>query len=180
MKTTNFSKPHENIKELALKEGVSVADFGAGSGFYTLALAEELNNTGKVYAIDVMEEQLAKLSNEASRRGLENIQSIWGDIERLGGTKLKDLSVDVVLITNVFFQLEDKEGTLKEAFRVISPGGKLLLVDWFESFGGMGPSPEHIVSEKEAVSLCENSGFNLIKKIDGGAHHYGLIFQKPV
>ena len=84
--------------------------------------------------------------------------------------------MDVVVVSNVLFQVEDKLGIIDEAKRVLRKRGKVLLVDWADSFKGMGPSKENIVSETTAKELFEKRGFKFEEKISTTEHHYGIIF----
>ena len=104
-----FSSPEQNIKYLSLEKGMHVGDLGAGSGFYTLAVAKEMAGSGKVYAIDIQKDLLDRLKNEARKQGLLNVEVIWGDIETVGGSKLKDSSLDAVIASNILFQISQKE-----------------------------------------------------------------------
>lgn len=173
-----FSNPEYNIRQLGLHEGELVADLGAGTGAYTLAAAKEVGGAGRVYAVEVQKEILSYIKDEMSRGGVTNVEIIWGDIERAGKTKIRDHTVDAVIIANVLFQVADKGGLLKEAKRILKPGGKALIVDWKESFGGMGPRAEDVFSYEEARALLEDNGFSFIRNIDAGDHHYGFIVKK--
>lgn len=173
-----FSDPQKNIEQCGIQVGMEIADFGSGSGFYTISVAKALISTGKVYAIDVQKDLLSKLKNSAVNDGLYNVETIWGDIEKINGTHLRDMSVDFVLICNALFQIKDKSITINEAKRVLKPGGKVLIVDWSDSFGGVGPKQENIVKKDFVVDIMERSGFHMEREISAGANHYGLIFKK--
>jgi ubiquinone/menaquinone biosynthesis C-methylase UbiE len=172
-----FTSPEQNILHLGLKEGMRVADFGAGSGFYSKACSPRVGNTGKIYAIEVQKDLVKKLESEVKHWGISNINCIWGDIERLGGTKIADHSMDAVIISNVLFQAEDKLGLIDEAKRVLKNDGQILFIDWTDSFGGMGPTKEHVVSKETAKELFAKRGFSFVENISVGAHHYGIIFK---
>src|SRR5262249_46147823 len=136
-----FSDPRKNLEQLALQPGSRVADFGSGAGFYALAAARFVGDRGRVYAIDVMKDMLTKLKNEAHRLHLHNIEALWGNIEKLGGSRLAPATVDVVLLCNTLFQLEHKHEVALEAKRILKPKGKVLVLDWKDSYGGLGPQP---------------------------------------
>jgi ubiquinone/menaquinone biosynthesis C-methylase UbiE len=172
-----FTNPEQNILHLGIKEGMQVADFGAGTGFYSKAVSMKVGYTGKVYAIEVQKNLVKKLESEIKQWGITNIECIWGDIERRGGTKLSDESMDRVIISNVLFQAEDKIGLISEARRILKKDGEVLLIEWSESFGGMGPKEENIVKENMAKELFEKKGFKFVEKISTSAHHYGIIFK---
>ena len=174
-----FALPHENVGEFGIEPGMRVADFGAGSGHYALAMAAATQNSGEVYVIDIQKDLLTRIKNQAHARGFNNIEVIWGDLERVGASKIADEHLDLVLVSNLFFQLESKESAFREAMRVLKPRGRLVVIDWTESFGGLGPIQKHVFPEKTAIAMAEACGFKRAQSFSAGAHHYGLIFIKP-
>lgn len=173
-----FSDPQNIIDQLGLYPASVVADFGAGSGFYTFAAARAVGDKGRVYGVDVQKDLLAKLKNSAVQMRLGNIEVVWGNIEALGGTHLHDFSVDAVLLCNVLFQAEDKTAVVREVQRVLKSKGMVLVVDWSDSFGGMGPAAEHVFLETAARTLFEGEGFVFMRTIPAGDNHYGLVYAK--
>lgn len=172
----HFSDPRENVLQLGLRDGMTVADFGTGTGHYARAAAGVVGSSGTVYAVDVQEDILKHLKLNSHEQHLQVIKTVWGDIEKPGGTTLRDRSLDAVILANALFQVEDRAGLLAEIMRVIKPGGKLLVIDWSGSFGGMGPASEHVVPEGEAEKLFTDAGFHKEKSFAGGPHHYGIVF----
>lgn len=177
LNTAGFAHPKRNVAALHIEPGLVVADFGSGSGAYVLAIAEALSGTGKVYAIDVQKDLLRRTMNEANKKGLTNVHILWGDLEKENGTKLSDLSCDLVLISNLLFQVENKEQVLREARRILRPRGRLVIIDWQESFGGMGPIKKHVVDKNTAIAYAEHIGFKFADEFNAGAHHYGIVFR---
>jgi ubiquinone/menaquinone biosynthesis C-methylase UbiE len=175
----NFSDPRSNVLQMGLREGMKVADIGAGSGQFSLAAAAAVGVDGRVYAVDIQEDVLKHLKDSAHRAGRRNVDTIWGNIEKTAGTKLRDQSVDAVILSNTLFQLEHKEEAVREIKRILKPGGRLLVVDWAGSYGGMGPSPEHVVSEHDAEELFITGGFYKAKDFRSGPHHYAIVFTAP-
>ena len=173
-----FSDPVKNVEQCGIQAGMEIADFGSGSGHYSLAAAKALISTGRIYAIDIQQELLTKLKNTATREGIYNVEVIWGDIEKINGTKLKDNTIDLVFLSNILFQIDDKEGVIKEAKRVLRAGGRALVIDWTDSFGGLGPKLDMVFRKEKAVEMFEKNGFHLDREILAGAHHYGLIYKK--
>jgi ubiquinone/menaquinone biosynthesis C-methylase UbiE len=173
-----FSDPEKNIEAMGLHEGSYVADLGAGSGFYSLAAAKLVGAGGRVYAIDVQEELLARIKNTAHLQNVTNLEVIHGDIEHVGGTRLKDQSIDVVIASNVLFQVENKQGFIQEIIRILKSGGRLMLVDWSESFGGMGPQADQVITQVDSQKMFTDAGLVFVNSINAGDHHYGLIFRK--
>jgi ubiquinone/menaquinone biosynthesis C-methylase UbiE len=174
----SFAHPKRNISELGLKDGQQVADFGAGPGHYAIEAAKAVGKDGHVYAIEIQKELVSKVESRAESAGLSNVNVIWGDLEKTKGSTLKSDLVDVVIVSNVLFQVKDKEQFLQEAYRVLKNDGRLLLIDWTDSHGGLGPKEDHIVPEETARQLCEQAGFSAQQVLSAGAHHYGIVFTK--
>jgi len=174
----SFANPKRNIEQFSLEEGMDVADFGAGAGYLAVEAAEAVGKEGSVFVIDIQQELLTKSLHLAREHHLETIQFIHGDLEAEKGSTLPDESVDAVIISNLLFQVENEEAVLKEAYRVLKNGGKILVVDWRESFGGVGPQPDHVINEEEMREMVEKIDFKHVSDIDAGAYHYGLIFKK--
>ncbi|MEK7192805.1 MAG: methyltransferase domain-containing protein [Patescibacteria group bacterium] len=174
----NFSDPETNVKELSLKEGARVADFGAGSGAYVFALASAVGQSGRVFAIDVQQELLARISKDAERERIRNIEFVWADLETDGGSRLEAGSMDAVIISNILFQAEKKEVLIGEAGRVLRSGGELLVIDWSESFGNLGPRAGDVITLARAREILSSSGLSESRTIDAGSHHWGVIFKK--
>ena len=161
-----------------LKEGDKVADFGAGSGFFLKALTAGVGPSGKVYACEIQKSLVEKLGDYARLQGLSNVVPLWCDLEEVGGIKIPNETLDVGLLINTLFQFEHKEAALQEIRRVIRPGGMLHVIDWTESFGGLGPQEGNVVTKDQSISLLESQHFMLEREYPTGDHHYGLAFRK--
>ena len=172
----DFCDPEKALSYLKLKENMIGADFGSGSGGWTIPLAQKLSN-GRVYAIDVLEEELSALEGRIKLLGLNNIEKILSNLEMEEGSKLPEMSCDVVLMTNLLFQVENKETVLREAYRVLKDNGQLLVVDW-ETTSPFGPTSEQRVPSFKVKELAEKIGFKLEKEFPAGDYHYGLVFIK--
>ena len=170
--------PTSLIASCNLQSTESVADFGAGSGFVARAAAL-LVPQGNVFAIEINRDIVARLTREAADMHISNLHPIWGDIEINGGSKLADKSMDMIIVSNTLFHIEDKDGCFREITRVLKPQGRLLIVDWTESFGGMGPRPQSVVTKEVALELAKRYGFELLNdKLQAGEHHYGILLKK--
>ncbi len=173
-----FTDPVSNLDSFGIEPGMKIADMGAGSGFYSIEASKRVGDTGRVYAIEVQKEILAKIKNDAEKLGITNIEYIWGDIEAPNGTKIGNNVVDAIFLSNTLFQVEDKKGVVHEARRILKPRGKILILDWADSFGGMGPSQNMLVPKEDVRKMFEESGFVFVKEFDPGDHHYALVMKK--
>ena len=169
-----FLNPNEVLNQLKLLGEMIAADFGSGSGGWAIPLAQRLK-FGKVYAVDILEEPLSALKSKAEIQKVYNIETINSNVEK--GIKLPDLSCDLVLLTNLLFQIEDKKRVLTEAKRVLKKGGKILVVDWLPE-APQGPKEGRILPE-EVKKIAKNLNLKLEKEFRTGIYHYGLIFIKP-
>ena len=169
-----FLDPQIILKKLKLKSDLTAVDFGSGAGGWAIPLAEQLED-GKVVAIDILEEPLSALKAEMKRRNLKNIKIVKSDIESQDGSEMESESCDLVLMTNLLFQTEDKEAVLKEAKRILKKRGRILIVDWLPnlSFG-----PQKGVEAKNIKRLAEKLSLKIKKEFEASSHHWAMILEK--
>ncbi|MFW0870875.1 MAG: class I SAM-dependent methyltransferase [Patescibacteria group bacterium] len=172
-----FSNPDQILANVGISPGSVVVDFGAGSGFYSIAAARLVGSGGRVYAIDIQHALLERLKEAAHSEGLSQLDTVWGDIETYGGTRLRDGTADVVICANILFQLENRRAGIDEAKRLLHPSGRMLVIDWDDSHFGMGPDPSLIITRDEAVELLESQGLVVESDTPAGDHHWGLILR---
>jgi len=175
----NFIDPKTTIQQMGLRIGMKVGDFGAGSGHYTIAAASLVGGEGRVYAIDVQEDILKHIHNLAKDNKLNNIETVCGNFEKQFGTKLREKVLDAAILSNTLFQLDDRKVAIEEIKRTLKSGGILLVVDWAGAYGGIGPTPEMIVSEHAAQEMFLNAGFHKVKDIAPAPHHYSFVLSAP-
>ena len=172
-----FSDPQKNIAVLGVDHGMTIVDLGSGSGFYTIESAKKVGPAGRVYAVDIQQDLLGKIKNSGAMAGLHNIEVICGNIEKLGGTKIRESIADRVILSNTLFQIapEDRDNLALETKRLLKSGGKLLVVDW-ESSSAL--KPVQVVPKMLVEGIFEKVGLKLEKSFNAGDHHYGIIFKK--
>lgn len=154
---------------------MSAADFGSGSGSWVIPLAKELQD-GLVYAIDILPEPLGVLQGRILQEKIRNIKTIRANVENARGSTLQDSSIDLVLMTNLLFQCEDKKKVLEEGKRVLKQGGNILVVDWVKN----NPMTKEIewVSFDEIKKTGEKLDLKLENEFEAGKYHQALIFKK--
>lgn len=173
-----FADPQSIVTHFHLREGDVVADFGAGSGHYMDPLAKAVTHAGKVYLCEIQRPLVDTLTIRAHEKGYHQVRPLWSDIEKTRGVNLNDGVLDAALLSNTLFQLEDKRAGLREIARTVRKGGKFFIVEWSDSYGGMGPKSADIVYEENTRKLCEEVGLTFERTFPAGDHHYGLAFRK--
>lgn len=172
-----FLHPDRVIEEFDIKEGMKIADFGCGAGYFAIPAAKIVGEKGKVYALDVLKTALESVKSRARAEGLLNIISIWSNLETFNGSKLKDEFVNLALLSNILFQSPKKAGIIKEAKRILKKGGKMIIIEWKKD-QPMGP-PEKFIVHKDLVSdLAKKESFKFEREFSAGKHHWGIIFIK--
>ncbi len=170
-----FSEPATNIAKLGVGDGMKVVDLGAGSGFYSIEAAKKVGVNGRVYAVDVQKDLLDRIRSNGASLGLRNIEVVWGNAEKVGGTKLREGIADRIIASNVLFQIEKTNDFVLEIKRLLKPGGKVMIIDWSD----LSPiGPKTVFPSTKAQILFEKAGFKLDQTFGAGDHHYGLVFIK--
>jgi len=176
MTELEFLDPQKILEELEIRKDMVACDFGSGAGGWVIPLAKRLRK-GKVYALDVQEEMLSALEGQASLEKVFNIKTVLCDLENIKGSGLKDNFADLILMTNLLFQLKDKKQVFEEGKRTLKKKGDILVVDW-KGEVPFGPREGRITAE-EVKKIAENTGLKLKKEFEAGDYHFGLVFTKP-
>ena len=139
----------------------------------SLPLAKILED-GQVYAIDILNEPLSALRSKAKTEKLFNIETRKENIEK--GTLLLNETCDLVLMTNLLFQVDDRKRVLEEGRRILRPGGQILVVDWKKD----NPLTLEIekVSAEEIKETALDLNLRIAKEFEAGSYHFGIIFKK--
>jgi len=173
-----FLNPQKVLEQLDIQTPARVADFGCGHGYFAIPLAKMIGEEGRVWAVDVLKEALEEVKAKAQAEGLNNIETIRGNLEAPNGSNLPSESFDFVLLANVLFQSQKKSDIIKEARRVLVFGGRLAIIDWQPVAEALNLNSGWRISEGEARQLAEQENFSFERSFDAGDYHYGLLFRK--
>ncbi|MGC8651165.1 MAG: class I SAM-dependent methyltransferase [Minisyncoccia bacterium] len=170
-----FLNPNGVINLLPLKEGMVVADFGCGNGYFTLEIAKRLKPNGKVLALDIWKPSLEALNFRAKLEGVNTlIETHWANLEMPKGSGLPNNSCDLVFIANILFEIEKKELIFEEAKRVLRPEGFLVIIEWepdkLPNKNFLSP-----LSKQETLIFLEKFGFKVERELSLSLTHYGFL-----
>lgn len=172
-----FLDPGQILAHAGLEKGSVVADFGCGNGFYPVAAAKLTGENGTVYAVDVKPEALEATVSAAKHENISNVYTIRHDME-LPGVDIKENSCDIVILAGILHLAKLQQNVLKETYRVLKTGGKIIAIEWKKESLPFGPNIANRLSQKELSDLMSKSGFRYLSEQPADAFHYSLIFQK--
>ncbi len=169
---------------LGIEPGSVVADVGAGPGPYTFPLAERVGPDGKVYAVDIDEDDLAKLRSRAKRAGVVQVETILGATD---DPRLPAAALDVVLVINTYHEFREYDQMLQAVLRALKPGGRLAIIDAKPEAGEARPRylSLHLMPAELVREDARRNGFRFLHNQPCFVHHrrnrkfYLLVFEKP-
>jgi SAM-dependent methyltransferase len=156
---------------LGVRPGVSVADIGAGSGYYVARMAKRVGAAGLVYAEDIMPRYLRYLRERVDRDELKNVRLVLGDPH---DPRLPKHSVDLVTMIHMYHEIEQPFGLLTNLVPALRPGARIAILDMNRRTDQHGTPPALLKCEMEAV------GFRQQTMHDLGTDGYVAIFTAPV
>jgi ubiquinone/menaquinone biosynthesis C-methylase UbiE len=162
--------PAEVLAAMPLHSGDTIADVGAGTGYFSLPLAQAVGPQGKVYAVDAQEEMLSLLRNKLDESALANVELIHAEANNTG---LPASSCDHFFIANVWHEFDDHAAVLRESARVLKVGGRIAILDWrTDAEPVAGPPLEHRLDSSHAMDALRSSGFQKVATANVGLYSW--------
>lgn len=168
-----FLKPRDLIKTLNIKYNDTCIDLGSGSGAFAFELMREIKEEGRVLCIDNNMDLLNSIKNSALIEG-KTIDTLLADLNNY--IILPDNIGDIVVLANVFNHIQNKDILISEAYRLLSPSGSLLFVDW--DYNANIKVHNYCVKKEIVIAAFYNYGFVLDREIQAGLCHFAFIFKK--
>ena len=160
-------------------EKMTIADLGCGaSGHFVFPFARIVGKKGIVYAVDILKTVLETIAKRARIENYDNIKTVWSNLEIFGATKIESASIDITLLINTLFQCRKRAEIIREAVRMIKHDGRLMVVEWKNTFALFGPPIEERVNKELTITIANKLGMRLEEEFEAGQYHYGLIFIK--
>jgi arsenite methyltransferase len=170
-----WQKPDQVVKTLGLKNGDSVADIGAGSGYFSRRLAQAVAPEGKVYAVDVAADILAYLNERAGQEGLLNITTI---VSRPDDPTLPANSVNLAFFCDTTHHIEQRVRFYRKLSPALKQHARIAIIDYPPDSPHAPHKPEQLVPRSQVISEAEQAGFTFVRDFQFLPYHYFLIFEK--
>ena len=148
--------PDKILQKAKLQPGHHFIDIGCGVGYFSIPAAEIVRPEGKVYALDTSKEMTEFLTSELKTSGVENIQVVESQEY---GFPLENRTGDMLLMSMVLHEVEDKPLFLQEAHRTLKPQGKILIIEWVKKETEQGPPLKHRLDFQETKNYLIQAGF---------------------
>lgn len=173
-----WQRPDEIMDALNIADGSTVADVGAGAGWFTVRLARRVGPNGRVYAQDIQRPMLEAIDFRVRREGLTNVVPVLGT----SADPALPNGLDAVLIVDVYGEVvyaqeEDPVSLLAYVAAALTPQGRLGIVDWTTEGGGPGPAMERRVEATDVIDDAEAAGLTLLSHETFLTYQFLLVFE---
>lgn len=167
--------PKQTLINLHLHKGDIMADIGCGIGYFSIPASKIVGNIGKIFAIDIQPEMLHDVEFKIRENNISNIKIVLTEENNL---KLDDNKVNFAFVSNVLHEIYEKESFLNEVKRILSPDGKIAIVEWQKINSDFGPPIEHRLDKMDLIKMLDSLKFSTIEAIDLGEDFYGIVAHK--
>ncbi len=165
------------MAQTGLMMGQTVADLGCGNGFYVLPAAQMIGPTGTVYAVDVQTVKLAATISIANQFGYKNVRVIQANLSK----PLLDIlpgSCDLVIIGSILHEIDQKQELIKNIYRVLKSGGRVVAVEWKRTATPFGPPLDKRLDQEKLEIMLQSAGFRKDKDLQADGYHYAVLYEK--
>ena len=168
-------RPDLLLRALALEPGMTVADIGAGTGYYSWRMAERVGASGRVLAVDVQPEMLSLLDREMKKHDARNVKGILGTTH---DPRLPASAVDLVLMVDVYHEFDHPREMLDAIARSLKPDGRVVFVEYRAEDAGVPIKPHHKMSEAQVRKEAAASGLVWKETIATLPWQHVIVFGK--
>ncbi|MCK6554854.1 methyltransferase domain-containing protein [Candidatus Binatia bacterium] len=168
-----WQKPGELVGALQIRPGMTVADIGAGTGYFSRYLATAVGDAGTVFAVDPEPRLVAHLRERAEQEGTGQVIPVLGSPDN---PRLPAGAVDLVLIVNTLHHIDGRTDYFRRLQRALKPGGRIAVVDFKKEPLPVGPPPEHKLAPEQAIDEFSRAGYQLVDRPELLPYQYVLVF----
>jgi len=167
------------LNKAQVGESMKVADLGCGaSGHFVFSAARIVGKRGRVFAVDILKNILESIDKRIKQENIDNVTTIWSNLEIFGATKIESGSLDIALLINTLYQSHKRQEILREALRMLKKESRLLVVEWKNTSSPFGPPAEEQVRSDILKSAAQKLGLRIEEEFEAGQYHYGVLFTK--
>ncbi len=167
--------PDEALDALKIPKGATVADIGAGVGYFTWRLADRVGPKGIVYGEDIQQVMLDMLDRNMKERHLSNVRPVLGTID---DPKLPKDAVDLILLVDVYHEFSEPQKMLARMRESLKPGGRLVLLEYRGEDPKVPIKLEHKMTIKQVRAELEPANLTFVESIEILPQQHILIFRK--
>ena len=168
-----WQKPAELVAALGLAPGATVADLGAGTGYFSRHLSQAVGASGAVLAADTEPALVEHLRRRAEQEGLANLVPILASADN---PRLPAAASDVVLIVDTWHHIDDRVQYARRLTAALKPGGRVAIVDFQKRELPVGPPLDHKLAREQVVDEMTQAGYRLAGEPDVLPYQYVLLF----
>jgi arsenite methyltransferase len=168
-----YQKPREVLHALGLRPGETIADIGAGSGYFTFHLARQVGAQGKIYAVDVSPDMIRHINRRIRDAKANNIVSVLAEPD---DPLLLEQSVDRFFVCNVWHHVENQTKYLSLMKKMLKQDGEVIMIDFHQADIPVGPPPQMKIAREEVIKQMESHGFRLKREHTFLPYQYFLVF----
>jgi ubiquinone/menaquinone biosynthesis C-methylase UbiE len=169
-------RPDQALDAIGIQRGSTVADIGAGVGYFTWRLAERVGSTGVVYGEDIQPRMLDQLLKNTGARHLTNVRAVLGTQD---DPRLPKSSVDLVLLVDVYHEFSEPEKMLDRIRESLKPEGRIVFLEYRAEDPNVPIRPEHKMTVGQVRAEVEPEGFRFEKTIEVLPQQHIVIFRRP-
>jgi len=171
-----WQKPDAVLSAIGVKEGMTVADLGAGTGYFSVRLAAAVGTRGRVLAIDVEPKLVDYMKERAAKAKLTQLVPLLAPTD---DPKLPAKEVDLVLIVDTWHHIDDRLHYLAKLAAGLAPGGRVAVVDFKKGDFPVGPPDAHKLTPDAVVAEFTSAGWALATSWDELPYQYVRVFTPP-
>jgi ubiquinone/menaquinone biosynthesis C-methylase UbiE len=168
-----YQRPDQIMDALLIGDGSTVADLGAGGGWFTVRLSRRVGPNGRVYAEDIQPQMIEAIERRVQREGLRNVKTVLGTPT---DPKIPDASLDAVLIVDAYHEIEQPITLLRNVAKSLKRTGMIGIVNYKKDGGGPGPAMEERVDPEQVIGDARAAGLELRKRESFLRYQYLLTF----
>jgi predicted methyltransferase len=169
-----WQKPKALIAALQLRSGMTVADLGAGTGYFSRHLADAVGPDGTVLAVEVEPTLVTHLRERAQREHTATVVPVLASTDN---PRLPHGGVDVILIVDTYHHFDHRTRYLPQLRRAVRSGGRVVVIDWKPGELPKGPPPDHKLPPERVIEEMRGAGFALAEELDLLPYQYVLVFR---